>query len=184
MIQQFAPRSEFFTTTRNNAIHLNDLRPNLGAHFLGWHPPRTRYLRRFSARGHVAESYDDKRPSALRPGCSCNQRLARFAHTLKSFNGSCVGEIKMLQHLGGAPFSWWVRNRLLCGHAYHCRCDLLLQFLKTRVHEGYLPFPPFRLKCCANIKTDSSYHRKDCHEDSPRGAYRSWSGYERYAVAG
>jgi hypothetical protein len=30
--------------------------------------------------------------------------------------------------------------------------NLCLQFLQTRVHEGYLPFPPFRLECCANKK--------------------------------
>ena len=79
MIQQFAVRPKFFLATRNDGIHLGNLRPNLGQHFLRRHSARPRYRRGFTPRRQVAESYDDQRAPTLRPGWDRGQRLARWA---------------------------------------------------------------------------------------------------------
>jgi hypothetical protein len=140
MVQHLAARAKVLFTAGNGVVHFGDFCPNLGQHLFWRQSARTRDGRGFPARGQISEGDDDQCAAALRPGLCCDQRLAGCGHALKSLHRSGVGQIQVLQNLGGAPLSRRMPAQLLGRQSDDGRCDLLLQSLETRVHKGLLTF--------------------------------------------
>jgi len=137
VVQQLSARAKLLFAARNDVVHLGDFRANLRQHLLRRDAAGTSHGWGFPARGQVAESDNYERAPALRPALGGDQRLPGFDHALKTLHRSGVGQIKVLQDLGGTPLSRRMPAELLCRQSCDRRGDLLLQFLETRVHEGY-----------------------------------------------
>src|SRR5260370_262710 len=86
MVQQFPARSKFLFAACDDVIHLGDLWPNVGQHFLRGHSARAGYGWCFPAGRQVAESDDDQGPRSLRPTLPRRQGLAGLVDTLESFD--------------------------------------------------------------------------------------------------
>lgn len=165
MIQQSSARTKLLLASHDDLIHLRNLGPDLGQHLPRRQPSRTNHFRRFSTRGQMAKLHNDQGAAALRPVLTLRgQRLASLDHALKSLDRSGVGQIQVLQNLRGTPFCRRMRGHLFRRHAADRRSDFLLQFLKARVHAGYLPFPIFQLECCAST-ISPTVSQEGCHED-------------------
>ncbi|SRR5579864_3138647 len=161
VVQEFAGRSQLLFAERDDVIHFGDFRANLGQNFLPRQAARTCYGRSFPARWKISQPYDDESAAPLLQGWFRRQWLAGAEYALKSFHRSGIGQVQMFQYFCGAPLSRWLLGQLLGGKSGNRGGNFPLQYLKVRVHDGYLPFYSFRLECCATHKTHSRYHRKD-----------------------
>src|SRR5215831_13183738 len=89
----------------NESIHLGDAIEDFGADLSGRHAFWRGGLRSLAAFRQISTADNNHALKAIFDGCRASKRLARRQTTLKTPNGSSVGEIEMLEDFGGAPFA-------------------------------------------------------------------------------
>jgi hypothetical protein len=91
MVEEFAPGAKLLLAAADDAVHLGDLRANLGQNFLRGNSARTSDGRGFAPRGQIAESDDDQGAASLSPSLGGGEWNFGFHDALESFDGSGVG---------------------------------------------------------------------------------------------
>ena len=182
MAQKYSARAQLLFAARNTVVHFGNFRSNLGQYLLWRQSAWTRDGRGFSAGGQISQTHDDQLTAALRPGLSCNQRLTRRGYAFKSFHGSSIGQIQMLEDFGCTPLSGRMPAQLLEGQSGDGSGDLLLQSPESRVHERLLTFSALSDRMLRDQQNQSKLSQEGCHDavqPCPQGAHRQRCGNSR-----